>query len=112
MAEYETGYKKPPREHQFKKGNRANPKGRGSKKSYREGDIMKDLLNAKIEITDQGIRRRASRIELTIRAYGAAALKGDVGSAAMLLKIRAEGEKHGDINPVFLTFGRRDMGLL
>jgi hypothetical protein len=32
MADYEVGYKKPPRHSQFKKGNRANPHGRGKRK--------------------------------------------------------------------------------
>jgi hypothetical protein len=38
-----------------------------------------------------------------IRRYGAAALNGDVGAAAMLLKIRAHCEKYGDINPTIIT---------
>jgi len=38
-----------------------------------------------------------------IRSLGSKALKGDVGAAAMLLKIRAHCEKYGDINPTIIT---------
>ena len=34
-----------------------------------------------------------------LKRYGAGALKGNVGAAAMLLKIYAHFAKHGDINP-------------
>jgi hypothetical protein len=34
-----------------------------------------------------------------VKRLGADASKGDVGSAAMLLKLRAHGEKYGDIKP-------------
>jgi hypothetical protein len=40
--------------------------------------------------------KKASRIELTIRRLAASATNGDVGSAAMLLKMRAHAEKNGD----------------
>jgi hypothetical protein len=48
-----------------------------------------------------------------IRSIGSAALKGDVGAAAMLLKIRAHCEKYGDINPTILRFrvSKADMNL-
>jgi hypothetical protein len=38
-----------------------------------------------------------------IKRFGASALKGDVGDAAMLLKMRAHFEKNGDINPTIIA---------
>ena len=53
------------------------------------------------------------RIDL-IRNLGSAALKGDVGAAAMLFKIRAHCEKYGDINPTTITLrlSKEDMAVV
>ena len=99
MANYEVGYQKPPRHSQFKAGNRANPQGRGKRKVPTEGETMKNVMNFPAEFRERGKSKRAPRIELTVKRYGADALKGDVGAAAMLLKMRAHFEKQGDINP-------------
>ena len=42
MADYEVGYKKPPRHSQFKPGNRANPHGRGKRKLRTEAEIVNE----------------------------------------------------------------------
>jgi len=47
-------------------------------------------------------------IEL-IMSLGSAALNGDVGAVAMLLKIRAHCETHGDINPTTVRLSKDDM---
>ena len=47
-------------------------------------------------------------IELML-SLGSAALKGDVGAVAMLLKIRAHCETHGDINPTTVRLSKDDM---
>ncbi len=102
---YEVGYKKPPRDSQFKPGNRANPKGRGKRKVASEAEILKRVLNFPAEFRHRGKSKRAPRIELVIKRFGASALKGDVGAAAMLLKMRAHFEKNGDINPTIIGLG-------
>lgn len=99
MAEYEIGYKKPPVHSRFKLGNRANPNGRGKPKPLLESDILNSVLNDPVQYRERGKLKRAPRIELMIRSLGAAALKGDISAADMLLKMRAHCEKHGDINP-------------
>ena len=72
------------------------------------------MLNFPAEFRHRGKSKRAPRIELMIRRLGSAALKGDVGDAAMLLKIRAHCEKYGDINPTIITlrFAKADMVVL
>ncbi len=71
------------------------------------------MLNFPAEFRHGGKSKRAPRIELMIRSLGSAALKGDVGAAAMLLKIRAHCEKYGDINPTIITMrvSKVDMAL-
>ena len=114
MSDYEVGYKKPPRHSQFKPGNRCNPKGRGKRKVETDADIFKRVLSFPAEFRHRGKSKRAPRIELMIRRLGSAALKGDVGAAAMLLKIRAHCEKYGDINPTIITLrlSRKDAAVL
>ena len=102
MSSYDVGYKKPPQDWQFKPGNRCNPKGRGKRKVETEAEILKRVLNFPAEFRHRGKSKRAPRIELMIRRLGSAAFKGDVGDAAMLLKIRAHCEKYGDINPTII----------
>jgi hypothetical protein len=41
-------------------------------------------------------------LELAIKRHVTAALNGDVGSAAMLLKMRAQAVRLGDLGPVII----------
>lgn len=112
MAEYEVGFKKPPRHSQFKPGNRANPHGRGRRKRRTEAEIVYEVMNAPAKFRQHGKSKRAPRIELLIKSYGAAALKGDVGAAAALLKIREHFERHPAVEPVVLRASKRDLVVL
>ena len=46
--------------------------------------------------------KRASRCELAVKKLAAAAIKGDVRSAGLLLKLRAHAQKHGDSGPIVI----------
>jgi uncharacterized protein DUF5681 len=107
MANYKVGYKKPPLHSQFKAGNRANPKGRGKRKAQTEAEIMKNVFNLPVEFRHGGKWKWAPRSELLIKRCGEAALKGDVGAAAMLLKLREYFKKHGEINPTKIVLINR-----
>ena len=76
-----------------------NPNGRGRRKVPTEAEILKRVMNFPAKFHHRGRSKRAPRIELAIKNYGAAALNGDVGAAAMLLKMHAHFRKYGDINP-------------
>src|SRR4051794_10236699 len=109
MADFEVGYKKPPRHSQFKKGVCANREGRRKKKVLKESEAIRKVLNLLVTFRDRGKTKRSPRIELIVKSNGAAALKGDVGAAAVLLTLRAHFEKSGDINPTILYFSEGDM---
>lgn len=109
MSGYEVGYKKPPRHTQFKEGNRANPLGRGKQKSKNEVDIIREIMNELIEFYEDGKLKRASRLEVIVKRYFAAALQGDIRAAEMLLDLRAKLERHAAIEPVYLKLSDRDM---
>jgi hypothetical protein len=74
--------------------------GAGSENGSEKAQIIQ---GASTEVGGGSVR---PRIELMIKSYGADALKGDVGAAAVLLKMRAHFEKHGDINPERITIVR------
>ena len=102
MSDYEIGYGKPPRHSQFKKGVCANPQGRPRRRNAELGDIVRGFLSAEAQYREKGRTRKTSRLELAIKRHVAAALNGDVGSAAMLLKMRAQAIRLGDIGPVII----------
>jgi hypothetical protein len=103
---YEVGYKKPPQHSQFKPGNRANPYGRRGKAGQRrESEIVHDIMQGRVDFREGGKSKRASRIEVLIKSYGEAALKGDIRAAETLLKIRAEFSRENAMEPnnVYIT---------
>jgi hypothetical protein len=60
MADYETGYKKPPKHSQFKPGNRANPHGRRGRKERRTAaEIFTEVMNQSAEYREGGKAKRA-----------------------------------------------------
>ena len=102
MSDYDVGYGKPPKHSQFKKGICPNPAGRGKRRDLEVGEILDNFLNTNAEFRENGKVKKASRIELSIRRLAASAIKGDVGSAALLLKMRGHAEKHHETGPIVI----------
>ena len=102
IADYEIGYRRPPRHSQFKKGVSSNPRGRPRRFNPEIGDVVYSFLSAKAQYREKGRTRKTSRLELAIKRHVTAALNGDVGSAAMLLKMRAQAIKLGDTGPLII----------
>ena len=85
-GEYEVGYGRPPKHTRFKKGVCPNPRGRGRRPPRAPADTVLAVLNETTEYRQNGRKKRASREEMAIDRHIAAALKGDVEAAALLLK--------------------------
>jgi hypothetical protein len=102
MVDYEIGYGKPPRHSQFRKGICANPRGRPKRCNAEIGDVVHSFLSATAQYRENERTRKTSRLELAIKRHVAAALNGDVGSAAMLLKMRAHAKRFGDTGPLII----------
>jgi Family of unknown function (DUF5681) len=108
-ADYEVGYKKPPRHSRFKPGNRVNPNGRrGKRKRRTEAEIVHEIMTQSVTFVEGGKSKRAPRIKLMIKSLGAAALKGEVGAAEALLKIRKDFANNPAIEPIVLVLSERD----
>jgi Family of unknown function (DUF5681) len=85
----EVGYGKPPKKHQFQKGQSGNPRGRPKKKRPEAIDIT-SALNAPVTATIEGVKRKISSFEASCRQLSKKALAGDVGAAIKFIKLCEE----------------------
>ena len=83
--EDEVGYRRPPRRHQFKKGQSGNPRGR-SKGSQNLSTLLTALLNRRVRITQDGKKKTILLSEALARQLVNGALAGDTRLIQLLLK--------------------------
>ena len=84
--EYEVGYKRPPREYQFKPGQSGNPKGRPKKnKSFAED--IKDEMNELIQIQEQGKLKKITKQTALVKRVVTDALSGKTSAIKLLFQI-------------------------
>ncbi|MBV8474117.1 MAG: hypothetical protein JO234_11930 [Hyphomicrobiales bacterium] len=96
------GYGRPPKHTQFKKGNRANPRGRGAAQRGDLAEAVRETLSTKVEISQGGRKRRVTRGEANILALFDKARKGDAAAADRLLDLHASSAKRADGGPVVI----------
>ena len=84
--DYETGYAKPPKSGQFKKGKSGNKKGR-PKGSKNAKTLVNEVLNERVEITEAGKKKKISKIEALVRKAFSQAMKGDPKARAMFFEL-------------------------
>jgi hypothetical protein len=82
--EYEVGYKRPPKSTQFPKGQSGNAKGR-PKGSKNFATVLHAELNARISVTENGIRKTISKREATVKQVVNKAAAGNLPAVKMLL---------------------------
>ena len=102
MKSYEVGYGRPPTHSRFKKGVCPNPKGRGKRAPTEMADAIHSVLSEEVEFREGRRVRRASRQEAIIRKLFSEAIRGNVSSAAALLKMREHIQNHGDVGPIVI----------
>jgi Family of unknown function (DUF5681) len=84
-ARYDTGYGKPPKQHQFRPGQSGNPKGR-PKGAKNAATLLQDILGRRIEVRTGSTLRKMTVLEAILTRFADSALKGDTKSAAFLLQ--------------------------
>ena len=100
------GYKKPPKDTQFKKGQSGNPKGR-PKGSKSLKTLLEEALSSPITITEGGVPRKTELRQLLFKAMVGKAVKGDARATAVLVKLmeqfglsKPDGSDHYIINVI------------
>ena len=103
-TEYEVGYGKPPRQHQFQKGNKAaaGPRRTQSRKSLRRA--IADALNERVTVVHHGKRKRMTQAEALARLIVAKS-KDSVPDAIRVLTLgmRGEPEEFQNVEPAKVT---------
>ncbi len=84
QPQYEIGYKKPPRNTRFKRGTSGNAKGR-PKGARNFATVIEQELKARIEVTENGKRKRISKREAIAKQTVNRAAAGDHKATTTLL---------------------------
>jgi hypothetical protein len=82
--EYEVGYKRPPKSTRFTKGQSGNARGR-PKGSKNFATVLYAELNARISVTENGVRKTISKREATVKQVVNKAAAGNLPAVKMLL---------------------------
>jgi len=97
MPDYDVGYGQPPRKSRFRPGVSGNPKGRPKRKPSALAGIIRDVLSAPVEFRERGRLKAGTRHELSLKVLVERAIKGELGAAEFILKVRAHGLRYGEI---------------
>ena len=101
--DYEVGYGKPPVATRFKKGQSGNPDGKRKKIAQQldPGKILQSIDNEEIIVKIDGKRKRMLKSEIQFRQLFTKAIRGNLTSARLVLKMagqyfrpEAEGPSH------------------
>jgi Family of unknown function (DUF5681) len=93
--DYEVGYCRPPAEHRFKHGNKANPKGR--KKGSRNREVViREVLLGPVTVREGDTVRQMPALEAVLKKMLAKALAGDNKAALTIIGIA---QKEGVLTP-------------
>lgn len=86
FADYEVGYKRPPKATRFKPGQSGNPKGR-PKESKNLADTVRDYLDGSTTVRQGGRTLKMKRRDVLVRQLFERTVKGDNRAAALLLSL-------------------------
>ncbi|MEQ8370808.1 MAG: DUF5681 domain-containing protein [Alphaproteobacteria bacterium] len=85
-SDFEVGYKKPPKKHQFKKGQSGNPKGK-PKEAKNLKTVLGKELNEKLTIKEGGKPKTVSKQTALVKSLIAKAANGDVRAMTLLFNL-------------------------
>ena len=111
----EVGYRKPPRQHQFKPGQSGNPKGK-PKGIKNEATMIRDLFFKKVKLLENGREHYVTMAEALLRRALQDALRGNLAAmryldaryaAALAAEPHPPGELTADENEVLDAYTKR-----
>lgn len=93
----QVGYGRPPKEHQFKKGQSGNPKGRpkGSKNYL---IVLRNELNKRIPVVENGQRKWITKLESAFKHLANKSAMGELRSLRELLNLLPHIEAETEAN--------------
>jgi hypothetical protein len=94
-GDYDVGYCRPPADHRFKHGNKANPKGR-KKGSHNRKVVIHEVLFEAVTVREGGELRQMSALEAVLKKTLSKALAGDNKAALAIIGIA---QKEGILTP-------------
>lgn len=81
--DYDVGFKKPPRQHQFQPGQSGNPKGRRKGTNNFKTDLVEELEEI-VDIKENGVKKKISKQRAMLKSLTAKAVMGDSMAAKMI----------------------------
>jgi hypothetical protein len=84
--DYVVGYRRPPKETQFKAGESGNPNGR-PKGSRPIGALLQEIIQQKVSVTEKGKTRRIAALEVMLRRLVNDAMRSDQRAIKLLLSL-------------------------
>ena len=96
--DYVVGYGKPPLHTRFQKGRSGNPKGR-PKGSKNFATLLTEALDEKVQVTEDGKRRRVSKRELVVKQLVNKSASADLRAIKQLTDIVERAERHAVDSP-------------
>jgi hypothetical protein len=104
---YETGFGKPPKATQFKKGASPNPRGR-PKGSKNLATVVRDEGNQPVEVVENGRRRKLTKLEIFVRQIFNKASGGDLKACALIVETMRKTNQLDLPAQTALAFDERD----
>jgi Family of unknown function (DUF5681) len=86
VSSYAVGYKRPPLNTRFKKGQSGNPGGRRKRKASTLDDMIAEELHSKVPFQENGVRKKSTKLRLMIKHAINQGVTGDFRTLAVLLK--------------------------
>jgi hypothetical protein len=110
MANAGTGYRKPPKHTQFKKGTSGNPTGK-AKGTLNIATVLENTLRQTVVVVDGSEKKRMSKLEAAVKQLVDKAIQGDM-YAWRLLSVLAQAVSDSANPPAIADLDQADQRML